>query len=180
MAVQTSSYPCYALQVRSGQELKLALQLRHKYVESIVPVYQVRRRWSDRYVTLELPMIPGYVFCRFDLNNRLPVLCTDGVQRVVGVGKTPVPICETELESLRIVETSGLRAAPCSFQRGELVRIDYGPLSGVCGAIVEVKNQYRLIVSISFLQRSVAVEIDRDWVRPLPTRRDSIVPQATC
>ena len=167
MAGQYHSCPCYALQVRSRYEFRVATLLRQKDLEPIVPTYRVRKRWSDRYVTLELPMIPGYVFCRFDMDHRMPVLYTEGVQRIVGFGKSPAPICDVELESLLTVEEAGFPVIPCPFQAGELVRLDYGPLCGVQGTIVEVKTAYRLIVSISLLQRSVAVEVDRDWVRSL-------------
>jgi hypothetical protein len=39
------------------------------------------------------------------------------------------------------------------------------------GIIISLKGQYRLVVSVSLLQRSVAVEIDRDWVRPTSQHR---------
>jgi transcription antitermination factor NusG len=45
--------------------------------------------------------------------------------------------------------------------------IENGPLTGVDGTVLRIKGQYRLIVQISLLQRSVAAEIDREAVRPL-------------
>jgi len=51
------------------------------------------------------------------------------------------------------------------------VRVECGPLQGVEGIFVNEKNTCRLIVSVEILRRSVAVEVDRNWVRPIATRR---------
>jgi transcription antitermination factor NusG len=62
---------------------------------------------------------------------------------------------------------SGVPVEPWPFVReGQPVTIAYGPLAGVDGLVLKIKKQYRLVVSITLLQRSISVEIDRDWVRP--------------
>jgi len=86
----------------------------------------------------------------------------------VGIGKTATPVEERELEAVRTVVKSGLACGPWPFlSAGQLVRLERGPLRDVEGIILEVKGSYRLVVSISLLMRSVAVEVDRDWVRPI-------------
>lgn len=82
-------YPWYALWVRSRHEKTAADILGGKGFETFLPVYRSRRRWSDRIQELDLPLIPGYVFCRFDVKHRLPVLTTPSVVQIVGSGKTP-------------------------------------------------------------------------------------------
>ena len=54
-------------------------------------MYRVHHRWSDRIEELEEPYFPGYIFCRFDPRNRLPILTTPGVQSVLGIGKSERP-----------------------------------------------------------------------------------------
>jgi transcription antitermination factor NusG len=140
--------------------------------EAFLPTYRSRRRWSDRYKEIDAPLFPGYTFCRFDPIRRLPVLTTPGVVSIVGTTKGPVSIDEREIESVRAMVSSGFIVGPWPFlHEGEFVAVEHGPLQGVEGVIVSVKNQYRLVVSISLLQRSVAVEIDRAWVRPVSNRR---------
>jgi hypothetical protein len=39
-----------------------------------------------------------------------------------------------------------------------------------------VKNRFRLVVSVKLLQRSVAVEIDRDSVAPISPRKAPAAP----
>jgi transcription antitermination factor NusG len=143
--------------------------LRGKGYQEFFPLYRSRRRWSDRTKELELPLFPGYSFCQFDVNDRLPILTTPGVIGIVGAGKIPVPVDDDEIEAIRTILRSGLVAQPWPFLRvGSKVYIEGGPLAGLEGIVTSTDKVYRLIVSVSLLQRSVAVEIDREWARPIP------------
>jgi transcription antitermination factor NusG len=111
-----------------------------------------------------MPLFPGYTFCRFDVNSRLPILVTPGVQFIVGVGRTPLAVEDAEIQSLR----------PWPYVKiGQTVEIERGPLQGLSGIILRIKNVDRLIVSVSLLMRSVAVEMDQEWVRPLKDGKSS-------
>lgn len=169
------SIPWYAVHVRPNYEKTVARVLQNKGVEEYLPLYTERRRWSDRFVDTELPLFPGYVFCKLDWTRRiLPVLTTPGVLRVLGVGRIPAPVDEQELQAVRLVVKSGLAVRPWPMPRiGEWVRIEHGPLTGVEGVLVGVKNQTRLVVSVTLMNRSVAAEIESRWARPVtrPKRR---------
>lgn len=39
-------------------------------------------------------------------------------------------------------------------------------MRGLSGILLKVRDEFRLIISVTLLQRSVAVEIDREAVRP--------------
>jgi len=158
----------FALFVKPRHEKFVAQLLRQKGYEEFLPLYEVRRRWSDRYKTLLLPLFPCYAFCRFDLNRRLAVLRTPGVKKIVGWGRTPAPVEQAEIEQIRRIVDSKLRAEPCGYlAEGERVRIEAGPLRGVEGFIEQQRGAERLVVSVTLLQRSVAVEIDPGWAAPL-------------
>jgi transcription antitermination factor NusG len=109
------------------------------------------------------------VFCRLDVRERLmPLLTTPGVISIVGVGKTPLSIADNEIEAVRAILRSGLATQPWPFLAvGSGVYIEAGPLAGLEGIVSNTDKVCRLIVSVSLLQRSVAVEIDRDWARPI-------------
>jgi len=158
----------YALHVRPRFEKVVARNLRGKGYEEFLPVYRRRSRWSDRIKEIELPLFPGYVFCRFNVLNRLPILTVPGVHAIVGIGKIPVPVNEYELDGVRTIVKSGSQCEPWPFiEIGERVQVEYGPLAGTHGIVVMLKNSYRLVISVNLLQRSVAVEIDRDCLKPL-------------
>ncbi len=158
----------FALQVRPNAERSVAQALRAKGYEEFVPTYQARRRWSDRWREIELPLFAGYVFCRFDPHTRLPVLVTPGVASVVGFGKIPHPLEDREIDDLRAVIRSGLSARPWPYLKvGERVRLRDGPLAGVEGVLLDIRPSRRLVLSVELLQRSVAVEVEDCWVTPV-------------
>jgi transcription antitermination factor NusG len=161
-------FPWFAVYTQTLREQHVASLLRYKGYTEFVPLYKLRRRWSDRFKEVELPLFPGYFFCRLDPGNRMPILSTPGVKGIVGFGKNPAPVCGSEVEAIRTIVTSGQAALPWNFlQAGAMVRVEEGPLRGLEGILVDIRSQYRVVVSVTLLQRSVAVEVDREWVRPL-------------
>src|SRR5260370_37348655 len=99
-------------------------------------------------------------------NDRLPVLVTPGAVQIVGPGKTPVSIEEHEIEAIKRAASSGLSTTPWPYLHvGQMARIEEGPLHGLSGIIVRIKAGLKLVLSVHLLQRSIAVEIHRNWVR---------------
>jgi transcription antitermination factor NusG len=160
----------YALNVRPRFERSVVAHLRSRGYHPFLPSYSVKRQWSDRVKSIELPLFPGYLFCQFDINSRYPIVTTPGVNFIVGVGKAPEPISDAEIESVRAIVNSGLQYGPHPYVSvGQVVQVEQGALSGLFGLVTDVKGASRLIVSINLLKRSVATEIDRNWVRPIDT-----------
>jgi transcription antitermination factor NusG len=158
----------YALSTRSRFENVVDVHLQARGLETFLPTYIEKRKWSDRIKSVSLPLFPGYIFCRFDINERLPVLMIPGVNFVVGVGRSPLPVDESEVASLQQAVGSGQPLEPCSYLNvGQTVVIDRGRLQGLRGIVIRIKNVDRLVVSVSLLMRSVAVELDRDTVKPV-------------
>lgn len=159
----------YAIRVRSKFERGVAASLSGKGFEQYLPLYRSRRQWSDRMKDLDLPLFPGYLFCRFDVQVRLPILTIPGVISVVGCGKTPIPVSDEEVDTIQAMVRSGLLLRPWpQLVVGSKIVIEKGPLQGVEGVTLDIKKKHHLVVSVPLLQRSVAVEIDREWVRPVP------------
>jgi transcription antitermination factor NusG len=164
----TSFEPWFALRVKSNFEWVTSANLRQRGYREFLPTYTIRSRWSDRSKFLERPLFPGYVFCSFNPDRRIPVLTAPGVLYVVGFGKQLVPIDEPEIKALWATLQSGVPLQPWPYLKGgERVLVERGPLKGLEGLVSEFKGRHRLIVSITMLQRSIAAEIDRDVVRPI-------------
>ena len=158
----------YAVYVRSRHEKVVETTLKGKGYSAFSPIYRTCRKRSDRTTQIDVPLFPGYVFCQFDSTRRLPILTTPGVVFVVSAGETPQPVANSEIESLQTIAASGRPVQPWPFlKEGQRVRIHAGPLSGALGALLRTKNDARLVVSVTLLQRSVAVEIDQDLVSPV-------------
>lgn len=155
--------PWYGIRTRSNQEKVVAAGLEGKGYKPYVPLYVLHRHRADVLVKSEHPLFPGYIFCRFDAKKRLPVLMTSGVVSVVGCGREPVAIPDQEIEAVRAVLRSGLPAEVCPYlPEGQRIRVMNGSLEGVEGILVKRKNQSRVVVSVTMLQRSLSVEIDDD------------------
>jgi transcription antitermination factor NusG len=158
----------FALRVKSRCEKIVSIVLRQKGFDEFLPTYRSRRRWSDRLKTVELPLFPGYVFCRIDPQYRLPLLVTPGVLYFVGIGKIPLPIANDEIAAIQRAVRSGLRTEPWPFlDVGRRVMLEDGPLAGLEGSLIEVRKEHRIVVSITLLKRSIAVEVESQWARPL-------------
>ena len=172
----------YALRVKSRCEKLVASAARGRGFEEFLPLCLERHRWSDRMKTVELPLFPGYVFCRLNVENRLPLLTIPGALHFVGIGKTPIPLDDTEVLAIQSAVSSTLWTEPWPYvEVGQRVRLEAGPLAGLEGILVEKRKQYRIVVSVTLLQRSMAVEIERDWVAPIDAtgRRISSLPPIT-
>ena len=168
----------FALRVKSRAERVVATMARYRGFEEFLPVYQSRHQWSDRTKSVEIPLFPGYVFCKLTPERRLPLLTIPGALHFVGIGKVPVPIDEDEIAAIRMAVESGLSAEPWEFMEvGQRVRLEGGPLAGLEGILIEARKQQRLVVSVTLLKRSVAVGIERHWVRPLDRSGRPILPR---
>lgn len=157
----------FALTVKPRHEKAASAYLDRKGLEAYLPLYKAQRRWSDRFREVEMCLFPGYVFCRFPFTNRLDVLNAPSVHSIVGFGDRETPLSEDEISSIRAILASGAPVLPWEYLKvGERVRIIDGALRDVEGILVRERDAWRVVVNVELLQRSVAVEIDRDLVRP--------------
>jgi len=168
MNTEPSADRWYALQLRSRWEMSTAELLSGKGYQTFLPTYKTTKRSNARSKESHAPLFPGYLFCRFNVCDRLPVLITPGVISVVGTGRVPIPVEESEIEAIQRMVSTGMRVEPCSYlEVGQVVRIEDGALTGIEGVLTSFKGTRRIVVSISLLRRSVALEIDRSVVSPV-------------
>jgi transcription antitermination factor NusG len=160
--------PWFALKVRAKAEALVESVLEKKSYETFLPTYTDCRYYSDRIKKIQAALFPGYLFCRFDPDRRFAVLNTLGVQHIVSFNGAPARIEDAEIAALKRVIASHRSTKPWPYLKaGDLARIEYGALSGVEGILVAEKGADLLVLSVSILQRSVAVQIDRAWIRPV-------------
>ena len=169
---ETGKVLWYALQVWSRKETSVSQYLQSLGYECFLPTYKCQRQWSDRVKELEQPLFPGYLFSRFDFQSRRPLVMTPGVIQIVGNGKTPLPVANDEIERIQLAVASDQPRQPWPYiEVGERVRVNYGSLRGLEGILINFKGSHRVVLSISLLQRSVAVEVDLAWLTALGKER---------
>jgi transcription antitermination factor NusG len=160
----------YALYTRHQHEKAVARVLSGKGFQVFLPLYDAVRRWKDRTKQISLPLFPCYVFLQ-GVHRRLDILSTPGVHSVVSSEGRPAPISEEEIEAIRrMIESKALIEPHPFLKTGDWIRVKAGPLAGVEGILVRKKNQWRLVVSVELLQKSVAVEVDASSVERAPRR----------
>jgi transcription antitermination factor NusG len=167
MSAGNNTLSWFALGVRPNQERNVARILGIHDLETYLPSYRARRRWSDRVKESEHILFPGYVFCRFEPNDRLRILQSSGVRCIVSNGGQPTPVDEAEISSVRTLVSTGSKIALHPYLRiGQDVVIEHGPLSPLRGVIVRAKNSWRVVVSVEALGSSISVEVDSDMLSP--------------
>ena len=162
----------WALYTRHQHEKVVADVLTAKGFEVFLPLYDSVRRWKDRRKTLSLPLFPCYVFVRGDPDRRLQVVTTPGVHMVLTRGEEVATIPEMEIDAIRRIVEGYFDIEPHPFLScGDRVRVTHGPLIGVEGILLRKKNRFRLVLSVSMLAQSVAVEIDATDVEAITPNR---------
>jgi transcription antitermination factor NusG len=167
----------YAVRTRSNCETKIRLTLAGKGIENYLPTFREVHQWKDRKKVIERPLFPGYLFARImDCpESRLCVLRSDGVVSILGNGETIEPVAEKEIEAVRrlLGSTTRCQAHPL-LRQGAWVRVKRGSLKNMEGLLVRVKNQTRLVLSITLLSQSVSTEIDASDVQFLRSTSERV------
>lgn len=160
----------YAAYTSANREKRVSEQLTVRGVEHFLPLYESARRWKDRRVKLQLPLLPGYVFVRVALIDRMRVLEASGVARLVAFNGRPCAVPHEEVEAIRNCLGGGYNIEPHPYlQVGRRARVRSGPLQGMEGIILRRKSK-RFVLSFELLMRSVAAEIDVKELEPVLIR----------
>ena len=163
----------YALWVNPKLTGPILIALENKGFESFTPFQTIVRKGRSQTSEVVVPAFPGYVFVRLDLRFRLPALMTPGVRGIVGYGGQPAPIDDEEIDALKRVIGSGLRAEPSPFlQNGDRVQLIDGPLAGVTGVLLRQNRGNRVLVQVSLISQALAVDVESSRLRSLQTAYD--------
>ena len=172
MSTESAEQPYwYAIQTRSRHEKVVRDQLAAKSITHLLPLWCKRSVWKDRVKFVEVPLFSGYLFGYFALQDRVAVLETVGVARLVGVNGKPVPVPDEQIAVVRTMVEQHLSYDPHPYlAEGMRVRIKRGVLAGAEGVLIAKKHKYRLVISVDIIQQGVAVDVDSADVEPLEFR----------
>ncbi|MGD0294785.1 MAG: transcription termination/antitermination NusG family protein [Terracidiphilus sp.] len=164
--------PWHVLHVISNHEKRVAQHLDVRSVEHYLPLYTERVKWTDRSVIAERPLFSGYVFARFLPQNRLSVISTPGVLRLLGEEAGSMVSCE-ELDRIRDGLASGLLLRPHpSVNVGTRVRVRDGVFAGVEGVVTELRRQCKVVIALAAVRQCFSLEVELDALevlkKPLP------------
>jgi transcription termination/antitermination protein NusG len=152
----------YVLHTRSRFENVVHDGLTKKSVEVFLPKVLVQSKRRDRKKMIRVPLFPGYLFVKTNLNpyEHLEILKTIGAVRLIGNKNEPVSVLDNVIDSLRIMVKADFPVTTGSrFQAGDRVVVVEGPFTGVTGTFVRYKGAGRVVVNVEALGQYAAVEV---------------------
>jgi transcriptional antiterminator RfaH len=162
-------HPWGVLHVRSRQEKSVARFLLDSGRSFYLPQVEKTIRRNGRTLRSYLPLFSSYVFFRGDNSVDKSLWGHDAIVRALAVEDQQR--LDDELRQLWNIQRSGLSLVSHPFiALGDQVRITEGVFAGYRGVVVREKDAMLLVVSVSVISHSVAVELERDAVAPAPER----------
>ena len=161
----------YVLHTKSRFENIVNDGLIKKSIEVFLPKILVKSKRRDRKMMIRVPLFPGYLFVKTDLDpyRHLEILKTVGSVRLIGNKDGPVSVLSETVESLKImVAADGKIVTGPGFKKGDHVMVVYGPFTGVAGTFVRYKGKGRVIVDINALGQFAGVDVSEEDVERIP------------
>ena len=170
----------YAAYTSSRHEKTVAEHLRQREIECFLPLYETVRRWNNGRHRVQLPLFPSYVFVRMGLRDKLRVLQVPGLAQLVSFQGSPAALPDAEIETLRSALAAGIPAQPYRYLSvGSQVEICCGPLQGMKGILLRHQGQFRVVLSVEMIMRSIVVEVEASDVVAVDRKDLRLVPVAS-
>ncbi|MBK9291713.1 MAG: UpxY family transcription antiterminator [Bacteroidetes bacterium] len=159
----------YAVYTRSKGEKKLAIELKYAGISHYLPLVKRMRQWSDRKKIVEEPLFRCYIFVHISESEYFKVLNAPGAVRFVKFEGKPAEIPPQQIQAIRhyIEDPDPEEVDLSQLQEGQLVRVKSGPMEGLIGRLVQMRNQYRLVVLIEAVGQVIRLNIPRSRVEPV-------------
>lgn len=177
-----AEFPWWVAHTRSRQDKALARHLLPLEVPFYLPSREHRKRRAGRTFTSYVPLFPGYVFFRGSAAHRQAALRSNLIVQVLDVADQG--LLGRELLAIRQLQDSGASLVPYyDLVPGDAVCVRDGPFKGYTGIVLRTRGRLRLLVSISMLRQTIAVEFERETVIPAPAHplnRQKVCSIAAC
>ena len=171
MTLSELEYSWYVLHTKSRFENVVNEGLIKKSMEVFLPKVQVRSKRRDRKMMIRVPLFPGYLFVKTNLepSEHLEIVKTAGVVRLVGNKEGPISVPSDTIESLKImVKGDNTVTTGTRFKKGDRVIVVYGPFTGVIGTFARYRGKGRVIVDIEALGQYAGVDVSEEDIERLP------------
>ena len=155
----------YAIYTRSRFEKKIYRLLERSGFQAFLPLVKEKRVWSDRIKTVQVPLLPGYVFVKTSRNQFSHIYPYPGFVRFVAFEGKPSVIREQEIELLEKIVTHGFSAQPATrCELGDWVRIVRGPLKGWEGRVESKRGGGRIVFQFEGIRQGICVEVGNEYL----------------
>ena len=156
-----------AVYTKSRHEKVVIQELENKNIEAYCPIFKERRQWSDRKRWVEFPLFRSYVFAKIELKNSLYVLQAMGVHHIIKFQGNISIIPNEIIQNIKSMIDGGFTVEQVEyFVKGDEVIVVDGPLKGMDGIVVKIKNENKLVLKVAAIQQAIAVQIHPGYLKP--------------
>ena len=157
-------YPVYT---RARAEKKVYSWVIKHGIECYLPLKKVLRQWSDRKKWVNVPLFSSYVFVKINMLEYYEVLNTPGVARFVWFEGKPVPISEKQILTIQLLLKGDvdLESIDEIYQQGDQVAIDYGPLRGISGELIDYRGKKKILIRINEIGKNLVIEVPLSYIK---------------
>ncbi|HRF76011.1 MAG TPA: UpxY family transcription antiterminator [Chitinophagales bacterium] len=152
--------------VKSRSEKKVKERLDRMGIQAFLPLIKTVRQWSDRKKTVQVPLFNGYIFLQLSGDDYTRVRMVEGVVNFIYQEKKIAVVPEKQIEDIRTFLESGLpvSASTDTFSKGEQVVINFGPLKGYQGELLEIENENHFIVRIEVINQILRLSVPKAYL----------------
>jgi transcription antitermination factor NusG len=162
----------YVLHTRSRFEQVVWEGLTKKTLDAFLPKMSTLSKRRDRKLVIRVPVFPGYCFVKSDLNpyERIEIIKTIGVVRIIGNKDGPISVPDNVIESLQIMASGDVpvQVGSLRMQKGDRVLVVSGPFTGVYGTFEYYLGRSSVVVSVDALGQTASVEVAEEDVERVP------------
>ena len=156
-----------AVYTKSRHEKVVIQELEKKNIEAYCPILKERRQWSDRKRWVEFPLFRSYVFVKIELKNSLYILQTMGVHHSIKFQGKISTRPDVIIQNIKNMIDGGFTVEQVEyFVKGDEVKVVDGPLKGMEGIVVKIKNENKLVLKVAAIQQAIAVQIHPGYLKP--------------
>ncbi|MBW1746396.1 MAG: UpxY family transcription antiterminator, partial [Deltaproteobacteria bacterium] len=141
----------YVLHTKSRFENVVNEGLAKKSIDVFLPKIKVRSKRRDRKAMIQVPLFPGYMFVKTDLNpyEHIEIVKTLGAVRILGNKDGPLAVPQESIESLQIMVAGNNDVTTGKhLKKGDKVMVINDPFAGVTGTFIRYKGKERVVVYI--------------------------------
>ncbi|MCW7496350.1 UpxY family transcription antiterminator [Leptospira levettii] len=164
---QSEESAWYIVYTKPRAEKKLSELLNKYKIENYLPIRKERKKWTDRFKWIQVPILPSYIFVRIVFwRDKNKVLQLPGSVQFVFHNGQPAIVEQNDLDVLE----QGLKDYAESlkmnrellFQKGKMVKVIDGSFAGKTMEILKVKNKTLVVLRIPGVETVFSYEINMD------------------
>ena len=155
----------FVLYLRPRCEKKMAGFCENSGIAHYLPLRRETKVYQRRKVTVEKPLFPGYFFVRLDDDERVKVLKTNNIVRILETRRQRALL--HQLAQVRKALTVDPTLSSCdAVKEGRRVLITAGPFRGIEGLVMSIKGRSVVRLIIEMIGQAVSLDIDREYLEP--------------